>query len=279
MKEIYIIDQRAGTAIFHRSFGALKVDPDLISGLLAAMNQLTEVELAGRGIEAIVMGGLQWIYTKHNPLNLLIIAADSRDRNPELTRSRLDYIIKSFLEFFQITPENWEKIWYGEYSKFNAFNPLIDQCVQQWSQAEGVLGAAELFDILGLYQQIFNMMTNIIRRNFFKEKLARIKIQMKEYHAELTKECESDPEMPKLAYDGNIDWDFMAIDPLSVNANKLKSVLMQSTQKVKGFVTQGLGKMILLNEFSKEILPFLITNWDQLNKLEMLKPLVELFLC
>ncbi len=277
MKEIYIIDQKAGTAIYHRSFGALKVDPDLISGLLAAMNQLTEVELAGRGIEAIVMGGLAWIYLKHNPLNLLIIAADSRDRIPEVTRSRLEYIIKSFIEFFQITPENWEKVWYGEYSKFNAFNPMIDQLVQQWSQAEGVLGAAELFDILGLYQQLFNMMTNVIRRNFFKEKLIKIKSRMNEFHASLKKEWEADAELSKLAYDGNVDWDFMSINPLNVDANKLKILLMQTTLKVEGFIAQGLGRMILLNEFSKEIIPFLVRNWDQLNKLEMLKPLVELF--
>ncbi len=277
MKEIYIIDQRAGTAIYHRSFGALKVDPDLISGLLAAMNQLTEVELAGRGIEAIVMGGMNWIYSKHAPLNLLIIAADSRDRNPELTRSRLDYIIKTFIEFFQITPENWEKIWYGEYSKFNAFNPMLDQLVQQWTQAEGVLGAAELFDILGLYQQLFNMVTNVIRRNFFKEKLEKIKKNMKEFHASLQKDWGADPELSKIAYDGNVDWDFMSINPLNVDANKLKTVLMQTTHNVKGFVAQGLGKMILLNEFSKEIIPFLISNWDQLNKLEMMKILVELF--
>ena len=242
------------------------------------MNQLTEVELAGRGIEAIVMGGLAWIYMKHQPLNLLIIAADSRDRNPELTRSRLDYIIKTFLDFFQITPENWEKVWYGEYSKFNAFNPIIDQLVQQWTQAEGVLGAAELFDILGIYQQIFNMLTNVIRRNFFKDKLEQLKSNMKDFYESLKKEYESDPELSKIMYDGNIEWDFMSINPLNVDASRLKTVLLQTTKRVRGFIAQGLGKMILLNDLSKEIIPFLISNWDQLQKLELLKPFVEVLI-
>ncbi|HMF31473.1 MAG TPA: hypothetical protein VKK79_08670 [Candidatus Lokiarchaeia archaeon] len=277
MKEVYIIDQRAGTAIYHKSFSSLKVDPDLISGLLTAMNQLTEVEMAGRGIEAIVMGGLHWIYTKYQALNLLIIAADTRDHNIELTRSRLEFIIKTFVEFFQITPENWEQTWYGEYSKFHSFDPICEQLIQQWTQAEGVLGAAELFDILGIYQQILNILMNITRRNFFKEKLDTIKGQMQEYYANLSEQVKDDPELSKIKFN-ELDWDFMMINPLNVDGNKLRQILLETTHAIKDFVAEGLGKMILLNEFSKELIPYLLGNWDQLAKLGFEKTLVEIFL-
>jgi hypothetical protein len=277
VKEVYIIDQKAGTAIYHKSFSSLKVDPDLISGLLTAMNQLTEVEMAGRGIEAIVMGGLHWIYTKFQPLNLLIIAADTRDHNIELTRSRLEFIIKSFVDFFQITPENWEATWYGEYSKFHSFDPICEQLIQQWTQAEGVLGAAELFDILGIYQQILNILMSITRRNFFKDKLETIKGQMQEYYETLSEQVKDDPELSKIRFT-ELDWDFMMINPLNVDGNRLRQVLLETTHAVKGFVAAGLGKMILLNEFSKELIPYLLGNWDQLAKLGYEKTLVEIFL-
>ena len=210
-------------------------------------------------------------------LNLLIIAADSRDHNIELTRSRLEFIIKTFVEFFQITPDNWEATWYGEYSRFHTFNPICDQLIQQWTQTEGVVGAAELFDILGIFQQILNILMNIARRNFFKEKLENANQQMLEYYTQLSEDVKDDPELSKIRF-AELDWDFMNINPLFVDGIKLRQLLLETIQRVREIIAAGLGKMILLNEFSKELIPYFLGNWEQLAKLGYEKILVEMFI-
>ena len=67
----------------------MQLDSDLLSGMLAALNQLSEVEMQGRGIDSIEMGGLSWVYQNYEALGIMLIAADIRGKNVDVMRARL----------------------------------------------------------------------------------------------------------------------------------------------------------------------------------------------
>ena len=78
MQHIWMIEKNSGTTLFYRNYADIKIDPDLVSGLLLALNNFSEVEMRQNGIESINMGGLKWCYV-HNPtFDILLISADSK---------------------------------------------------------------------------------------------------------------------------------------------------------------------------------------------------------
>ena len=60
---IWILDSESGITLLYKPYMDLSLDEDLISGLLAALNQFTTYELK-TGIESIEMGGLRWLLGK-----------------------------------------------------------------------------------------------------------------------------------------------------------------------------------------------------------------------
>ena len=97
---IWIVDSRSGCTLLYKAFMDLLIDEDLVSGLLTALNQLTQVEFRGKGIESIDMGGLRWVYVEDKDKNLLFIAAADKDEKAEMLRARLNVIKQSFYQMF-----------------------------------------------------------------------------------------------------------------------------------------------------------------------------------
>ncbi len=58
---VWILDSESGITLLYKPYMDLALDEDLISGLLAALNQFTTYEFQ-QGIESIEMGGLRWSY-------------------------------------------------------------------------------------------------------------------------------------------------------------------------------------------------------------------------
>ena len=56
----------------------MNIDQDLVSGLLSALHNFSEVELKHQGIESIEMAGLTWTYLDSKDIFLLLIAADDK---------------------------------------------------------------------------------------------------------------------------------------------------------------------------------------------------------
>lgn len=277
MKAIYIIDKRSSTTIFHRSYSDMAIDSDLLSGMLTALNQLSEVEMRGKGIESIEMGGLSWVYINYEALGVMLIAADTRGVIIDVMRARLEIILRTFIAQFGITVENWDQIWTGEYSKFDNFAETMDQLVEQWDMAENALGAAALFDMLGVFQQIFITFASICRVNFFKDKLEHVRQSLQQLQDEI--QGESRGEIDKITYDpAKLEWSILAVNPQFVNSSDLVNILLRITRRYKSEIEAGLGRLMAINEFSKKIFPFLVQNYDMFSRLSLLAQVLEIFL-
>ena len=76
---IWILDSESGITLLYKPYMDLPLDEDLVSSLLAALNQFTVFEFH-KGIESIDMGGLRWVYLEDREANLLFVAAGEKER-------------------------------------------------------------------------------------------------------------------------------------------------------------------------------------------------------
>jgi hypothetical protein len=253
------------------------LDPDLVSGLLSALNNFSEVELKSRGIESINMGGLQWCYLSDLKLNLLLIAADSKSSNSELMRARLDVIKNMFVTQYNITPESWNNL--VNIQQFQTFSSIVDMLRMQWEQAEKNMGVAALFDLLGVFQQIFNLFVSIIRSNFFGAKYELINKEMTQFNTllETNPELQSSPELKNITYDDQSGFNVITLNPMALDELTLKRALVLITEYARNMIIKHLGYMVGFSSFSKEILPYILSNWDLLERLNITKTLLDIF--
>ena len=158
MLHLWIINKQSSTSLFFRSWTNITLDPDLISGLLSALNNFSEIELKEEGIVAIDMGNLKWAYSHHPEMHLLLIASGDKDSDPLILKSRLDVIYKMFVSTFDLTSSDFENP-IIKITKFKSFAETVDMLQEQWKQAELIIsgGMAAMFDIL----ECFNAFSTI----------------------------------------------------------------------------------------------------------------------
>lgn len=279
MKHLWIIDGESSTTIFYRNYSHQKIDPDLVSGLLSALNNFSEVELKQTGIESVNMGGLKWVYLNERDYNMLFIAADEKNTNPNVMKSRLDVIRNTFLAEFELTPENWISRWNGEVIQFEQFKETVDMLNEQWKKAEKIMSTAELFDLLGIFQQVLNLYINIIKLNFFGESYEEVitKIQNIVHQIQDMEQFKSDPEIQKIDFDEERGWNVINVNPAQVDPDDLEKVLLFITRQIRKFIGEKMGKMLALHSLNQEIFPFLLSNWQLLKRLRLEKKLLSIF--
>ena len=86
-----------------------------------------------------------------------------------------------FIDKYKIIPETM-KANRINLKKFVGFTETVDMLQNQWELAEKIMfsGTAEMFDLLGVFQQIYNHFTQILRINFYKYDFNRVKKQISE---------------------------------------------------------------------------------------------------
>jgi hypothetical protein len=279
MQHIWIIDKDTGTTLFYRNYADIKIDPDLVSGLLSALNNFSEVEMKQHGIESINMGGLKWCYVSDPEYNLLLITADSKEANSDMMRARLEVIKNMFIQMYNITSDGL-KAGFVNVNQFTGFSSILDTLSMQWEQAEKTMGTAELFDLLGIFQQIFSGANSIIHNNVFGEKFEHLSEDIKQFVSELheTPEMQESEELQNITYDDQQGWTILTLNPMKLDETNLKRTLFSITTNLKDVITKFLGNIIALNEFNKEIFTYVLSNWDLLEKLQISKNLFDLFL-
>ena len=166
---IWVMESDSGITLVYKPYMDFPVNEDLVSGLLTALNQFTLVEFK-QGIESIEMGGLRWVYISDKDTNLLFIAADAKDVTAETLRARLDVIRHTFIQQYAHEGNRWGSKWAGNVEIYKPFENVIDEYYTQWKQAERITTVAEFFDILGIYQQILNLVINVIEGHLSKKK-------------------------------------------------------------------------------------------------------------
>ena len=81
-----------------------------------------------------------------------------------------------------------------------------------------------------------------------------------------------------LTFDKQQGWNILTLNPMNLDGVTLKKVFFNITENLKDMITKYLGNIIALNEFNKEIFPYILSNWDLLQQLSITRNLLDVML-
>lgn len=294
MKYLWIMEKSSTQLLFYYSTAESKLDEFLVSGFLSALNSFSEVELGRDGIHNIDMGNLRLVYSNSPDYNLMTIAADDPDSNPALMLSRLEIIKKMFVQTFGFEKGDLDGT-PRELNQFLPFEKTVSTLLDQWKEAESMMNVGVLFDLLGVFQQIFILLIRIIDDNFtgtkyctVLEKIDAITPQLMEWH-----EARENPDsfrliqifipkvdLEKVHIEFNIEsgMNVLSLNPIGLDESMLKPMLFIVLINYKSVIEEKMGTKKWLFEFNKKVRPYLFSNWDFLNELGIMKELLEIFM-
>ena len=277
---IWILDSESGITLLYKPYMDLALDEDLTSGLLAALNQFTVFEFQ-QGIESIEMGGLRWAYLDEKDLNLLFVAAADKTTSSEMLRSRLYVIKQEFIDKYVQDQDEWNNLWKGNTELFNPFKDKIDEFYSQWLSAEKVTTLAEYYDILGVFQQLLNLLVNVIEGNIedpAKENINNnIETMFTNY---LSHEyVKNNPELSKFSFNQSTGINIISIDPSNCDMIVVEKQIINLMKRIITLIRNEIGFEQTSSLFMKEnIYDYLVSNFTHLNELNLFKFLIKMFL-
>lgn len=274
------MDSNSGVTLLYKPYKEFSVNEDLVSGLLTALNQFTEVEFK-QGIESIEMGGLRWVYLSDKTSNLLFIAADDKAVGSELIRSRLNVIKHAFLEEYVRDEEYWAKSWIGNTDIFEPFKQVIDEYYTQWKQAEVVMDVAEFFDLLGIFQQILNLLQNVIEGHLtlVKKDMIYSKIEHMFKNYANNDYVQSNEELKKISFNRNSGINIININPMNCDMVVVEKQIVNLVKRVTELIKEHVDDTSRVNYYIKEkIFDYILNNFSLIKELELDILLLKLFL-
>lgn len=292
---LWIIEKQTSKLIFyHHCNHNLQLDGVLISGLLSALNHFSEFELEEQGIENIDMGGLRWVYSYSLPCNLMVVGAGPKTGNANLMLSRLDVIKQMFIETYHITPDFWES-WSSNIAPFKNFADTLNLLKAQWIQANQMMNLGDIFDTLGIFQQIFIIFIRIIKTQFSNKSIDHVLKKLSQYSEQLNKWLKSqedqiylqicDVYIPKISLESNsIQFDKTKVtnvfskDLVGLDQENLVLVFKNVFEFYKDVISDRLGRLTWLDLFNREIKPYLMSQWAYLSQFGLVQTFFELFL-
>ncbi len=277
---IWIMESDSGITLLYKPYMDFSVNEDLVSGLLTALNQFTIVEFK-QGIDSIEMGGLRWVYIQEKESNLLFIAADTKDVSADMLRSRLDVIRNTFIEQYLNDKAYWLNRWNGNVEIYKPFEKTIDEFYTQWKQAEHITTVAEFFDILGIFQQILNLVINVIESHLLPEKKEVIynRIEKMFEHYAGHDYVRNNPELSKITFNRESGINIININPTNCDMFVVEKQIINLIRRIVDIIKSEEGFYSSLKYFIDEnIFDYLISNFSLLNELNLFTFLLQLFL-
>ncbi|MFX1327475.1 MAG: hypothetical protein ACFE91_04950 [Promethearchaeota archaeon] len=277
---IWVMESDSGITLVYKPYMDFPVNEDLVSGLLTALNQFTMVEFK-QGIESIEMGGLRWVYIQDKETNLLFIGADSKDVTAEILRARLDVIRHTFIQQYAHKGNRWGSKWAGNVEIYKPFEDVIDEYYTQWKQAERITTVAEFFDFLGIFQQILNLVINVIEGHLSEEKKQIIYERIEEIykHYSNLEVVKKNPELRKISFERTMGFNIINIDPMNCDMYLVEKQIIGLIRRIVEILKEEEGYFSSLKYFIKEnIFDYLISNFNLLNDLNLFTFLLQLFL-
>ncbi|MFW9949249.1 MAG: hypothetical protein ACFFKA_03865 [Candidatus Thorarchaeota archaeon] len=277
---IWILNSDSGIKLLYKSFLKTDADEDIVSGFLTAFHHFSMEEFH-QSLESIEMGGLKWIYTLEPKFKLLFVAADVKSVKTDILRGRLNVIKVAFLKEFEPVWIKKKHSWDGNMNVFLPFLKVIEDYYGQWEEVESISQVADFFDILGVFQQIFIILRNILEDKMYTKSKNLVLNQIEKAYNKLKKqeEYKQQPELENITFTKE-DW-FNIIDINLLKCEKevitkyLKSILYETVhilQDVK-------GKNLCLKYFSEErVYSYIYNNMELLRDLNLNMFLLELFL-
>lgn len=278
---IWILDADSGVTLLYYSHLGIVVNEDLVSGLLTALNQFSKVELK-QSIDAIDMAGLRWVYLEDKLTNILFIGADTRETTSDMVHSRLMVIKQSFLQGYIPTDPNWRDTWNGNIDRFRAFGEVIDEYYKQWIQAENITNIAEFFDILGIFQQLFNLLQSVVEEqgtDLEKMKVYdRLEYMFKEYKE--YQFVKVNPELSKIEFSIQSGVNIISINPTNCDFIVVEKQLINIITNIVSILKQEIRPTSKLLDFFLKgtIFDYIFNSFNLLQELHLDKFLLQLFL-
>jgi hypothetical protein len=277
---IWILDSESGITLLYKAFMDLPLDEDLVSGLLAALNQFTVFEFQ-EGIESIEMGGLRWVYLEEKDLNLLFIAASEKNVNSEILKARLNVIMQAFIQEYVPDREKWTQSWKGNTESYLPFKDTIDEYYDQWIMAEKVTDIAEYYNILGVFQQILNLLMNVIEAHVAPHNKVKIYYKIDNMFKNYLSHdyVKNNEELRKFTFERESGINIININPANCDMLVVEKQIINLIRRIVQMIKIEEGHQNSLKFFIEEnIFDYLISNLSLLNELNLFKFLLQLFL-
>ncbi len=256
--------------MFNKSYASVSTDPDLLTSFLSALYRFSEeVSTKQQGIESVEMGGLKWVYIDKDNL-LYIAAADKTDKTSNL-RSQVNVIRINFTDKFpECKDDEFSEKWDGNITKFEVFSDKVDELKDHWKKLEKVTDAAEMMDILEVYQHIFNSLSKIIHTiKKGREQLDEKMIHLKEVL----------PKSFQNAVYSDSGWDILTINVFQqdINEEELRTSLISMLQYYIDILRE-IFKDKMPEIIRTLIFPYIRSDWKRISNLKLDKMFIDLFL-
>jgi len=277
---IWIVESDSGIKLLYKSFLKTDADEDIVSGFLTAFNQFSIMEFK-QSIDSIEMGGLRWIYIVEPKYNLLFVAAGTKEMKTEILKTRLDVIKNAFIKEFDPVWERKGHNWDGDINIFLPFIKLIEDYYSQWQEVETLTQTADFFDILGIFQNIFIMLRNIIEKKMYSrsknEILDQINLVYESYQNQDA--CKNEPELKNISFSKESWFDIIDINLIKCDKELVISSLKYFLTQVVNVLKEVKGDNLCLKYFREEkVYRYIFNNMVLLKDLYLDMYLLELFL-
>lgn len=277
---IWIVESDSGVKLLYKSFLKTDADEDIVSGFLTAFNQFSMMEFK-QAIDSIEMGGLRWIYIVEPEYNLLFVAAGSKEMKTDILKTRLEVIKNAFIKEFNPVWEKKGENWDGNINIFLPFLNLIEDYYNQWEEVETLTQTADFFDILGIFQNIFIMIRNIIENKMYSKSKTEILDYIDEVYQDYQNQeaCKEDPELKSISFSKESWFDIIDINLIKCDKELVIDSLKYLLSQVVNVIREVKGDNLCLKYFREEkVYRYIFNNMELLKDLALDMYLLELFL-
>lgn len=277
---IWILNSDSGIKLLYKSFLKTDADEDIVSGFLTAFHHFSMEEFH-QSLESIEMGGLKWIYTLEPKFKLLFVAADVKSVKTGILMGRLNVIKEAFLKEFEPVWIKKKRSWDGNMNVYLPFLKVIEDYYGQWEEVESISQVADFFDVLGVFQQFFIMLRNILENKMYTKSKDLVLNQIEEVYSKLKmrEEYVEQPELENITFTKESWFNIIDINLLKcekeIITKYLKSLLHETVQ----ILNEVKGKNLCLKYFSEEkVFSYIYNNMDLLKDLKLDMFFLELFM-
>jgi hypothetical protein len=277
---IWILESDSGIKLLYKSFLKTDADADIVSGFLTAFNHFSVMEFK-QSIDSIEMGGLRWIYISEPKYNLLFVAAGTKEMTTDILKNRLEVIKNAFIKEFDKVWEKKGHNWDGDINIFNPFLKLIEDYYYQWREVETLTQTADFFDILGIFQNIFIMLRNIIENKMYSKSKNEILSIIDHIYAEFkeTEDFKCEPELENITFTKDEFFSIIDINLIKCDKDLVIDNLKHLLTHVVNSLKDVKGNNSCLKYFREEkVYSYIFNNMTLLKDLNLDMYLLELFL-
>ena len=161
------------------------------------------------------------------------------------------------------------------------FLKVIEDYYGQWEEVESLNQVADFFDILGVFQQIFIMLRNILEKKMYNKSKQVVLDQMQKVYNNFKKEevYKSQPELENITFSKESWFNFIDINLLKCEKDVITKYLKSILYETVSILKEVKGKNLCLKYFNEErIYSYIYNNMELLKDLNLDMFFLEIFL-